>query len=174
MKRMVMALVGLLFAGPVAAEEANCMTDMVTAFEGALMAGNLDGIMGLYVDSNDVLVVESTGKVRRGREGIRAMYGDAFAEATWTKADFELIKTDLGDDEGFCFFRFAARGTLKGGTDEFALNVQGTWLVRNTKTGWKIFHEHMSPTDAVPRLEIIKTEAEAEAEAEPESPSPQD
>jgi len=169
MKRMVTALLALcLLASPAAAEEANCMTDMVKAFEEALVAGDLDGIMGLYIDSEDLLLVESTGKVRRGQEGIRAMYGEAFAEAAWTKADFELTKTDLGDREGFCFFRFAARGTIKGGTDEFALNVQGTWVVQNTKAGWKIVHEHMSPMDAIPRLQVIKTGAA------PEAPQPQE
>ena len=181
MRTMATTLLTLcLFAGPALAEETNCMTTVAGAFEAALVAGDLDGIMGLYLDSEEIQAVESSGKLRRGRTGIRTMYQEAFAEATWTAANFELIRTDLGDSEGFCYFRFVAKGAMKGNTDTFELNAQGTWIVRNTKAGWKIIHEHMSPLDSLPRLHVIKTEpppapeATPEATPEPEPAPPQD
>ncbi len=167
MIRVVPALLVLLATHPALAEETNCMIDVTDAFEKALVAGDLDGIMGLYLDSEEILAVEASGKVRRGRKGISTMYQDTLAEADWTKADFELVRTDLETSEGFCYFRFKARGTMAGGAGEIVLAAQGTWCVRNTKAGWKIVHEHMSPLDTVPRSEtIIKEEAEPEAEPE--------
>jgi len=149
-----------LLAATAQAEESNCLFDMTKAYETALTAGDIDGIMELYLDSVEILAIESGGQVRRGREGIRAMYAEALSEADWTEADFELIRTDLGKKEGFCFFRFTARGASKPGPDGLILSVQGTWIVRNTKAGWRIVHEHMSPLDAVPRLRTIKPEPE--------------
>lgn len=168
MVRVLTALLGFcILATPAAAEEANCMIDVTAAFEKALVAGDVNGIMALYADSEEILAVESGGKVRRGTQGIRMMYEEAFAEADWTEANFELVRTDLGDTEGFCYYRFSARGKMKKGTSEFVLNVQGTWLVRYVGDAWKIHHEHMSPLDAVPRVEMIEVEPPAAEEPVP-------
>jgi ketosteroid isomerase-like protein len=161
-------LVICVLATPVAAEEANCMIDVTAAFEKALVAEDIKGIMALYADSDQIFAVESSGKVRRGTQGIRMMYEEAFAEADWTEANFELVRTDLGDNDGFCYFRFTARGKLREGTKEFVLTAQGTWLVRYAGDAWKIQHEHMSPLDSVPRLEMIETGHDETGEAAPE------
>ncbi len=170
MKRVLTALLVLcVFAAPAAAEEANCMIDVSAAYEKALVAGDINGIMALYMDSADILAIESSGKVRRGTQSIRMMYEEAFADANWTAANFELVRTDLGDKDGFCYFRFTARGTMKEGTDAFVFNAQGTWLVQYAGSEWKIRHEHMSPLDSVPRVEIIKTEEDKPEEGAAEA-----
>jgi len=175
MNRVLTALLALcIFAAPAAAEEANCMIDVSGAYEKALIAGDINGIMALYMDSADILAIESSGKVRRGTQGIRMMYEEAFAEANWTKANFELVRTDLGDTDGFCYFRFTARGTMKEGTDAFVFNAQGTWLVQYAGAEWKIRHEHMSPLDSVPRVEIITTEVETPEEGATEEVAPEE
>lgn len=154
MVRALVFLALILFSGPARAGGPECMTDLSKAFAEAMKAGDIDKIMAIYLDSAEVLSIESSGKQRRGSEGLRTMYEAAFAEATWTRADFELIRTDVGAKDGFCYFRFIAEGTYKKeGGGSFVLSTQGTWIVRKTKEGWRIVHEHMSPLDGIPRLQ---------------------
>jgi len=154
MIRALVLMALFLISGPARADGPECMADISKAFAEAMKAGDVDQILALYLDSAEVLAIESSGNVRRGSKGLRTMYEAAFAETTWTRADFELIRTDVRDQEGFCYFRFTAEGTYKKeGEGGFVLSTQGTWIVRKTKQGWRIVHEHFSPLDGIPRFQ---------------------
>jgi len=161
MKRLftsILAIVVLIaVSGVVVAEEkpASCLHPMFVEWADALKAGDLEVVLGLYAGSSEVLAVESKGNVRKGPEGIRQMYVDAFKEVDFETVEVEPMQVHLEDDTGFCYFVLRSKTTVKEDKSHWELHIQGTWLVKKVKGEWKILVEHFSPLEGVPRVKNL-------------------
>ncbi|MCB9566990.1 MAG: DUF4440 domain-containing protein [Myxococcales bacterium] len=109
-------------------------------------AGDLEGFMGAYEDSED-LVFTSGGAIRRGyattRERYRQRYGDD--RSTMGALSFELLEIQpLGADGAIVLGRWRLRETPAAGEGVFSL------ALRRDPEGWRIVHDHTSAAPAEP------------------------
>lgn len=157
-------------------DEANCLAEMVDGWAEALKAGDLNGTLSYYVSTPDVMAVDSSGRVHKGPEGLKAMYEEAFKEVNFLDVKVEMQSTHLDGKHGVCHLTF--RSTMetkseaaKGEAAKVELYVQATWVLQKSKAGWKIAHEHFSPIHGVERVRPLGVPDGAEDPANKPEPT---
>ena len=157
-------------------DEVNCLAEMVDGWGEALKAGDLNETLSYYVSTPDVMAVDSSGRVHKGPEGLRAMYEEAFKEVKFLDVKVEMQSTHLDGKDGVCHLTF--RSTMetkseagKGEAAKVELYVQATWVLKKSKAGWKIAHEHFSPIHGVERVRPLGVSEGAEDPANKPEPT---
>ncbi len=152
------AVVLWLAAMPVHAEEKGpcCIDELMAEWAAALDAGDVEKAVSFYDGTGEALAVESSGTLRQGMEGIKAMYEEAFAEVDFSDVRVNPMKVHLAEGMGYAYLELRTGGTLKADNTPIELHVQGTWTLRKVDGGWKILVEHFSPLKDVPRVKILK------------------
>ncbi len=115
---------------------------LLTTSADAWNAGDLDGFMSWYRRAPETTYVGSVGLVH-GWRGIRARYAPLFEPgADRDSLRFEDLETrPLGPDLGLA----TARYVLFDG-DSTTANGPFTLVVRRLPDGWRIVHDHSSPS----------------------------
>jgi len=163
----------LVLSAPVAAQDkaapdnqkiAVCANDCLAGLEqtlaSALTSADVDKACSVYVPSDDVLAIESSGRIREGMKGLREMYSSAFAESRFLDVKFEFERTHLEETYGISYFKL--RATLQTIQDQqkWEFYVQGTWVLQRRGDQWLIRHEHFSPIFQVDRVRPLDAPAE--------------
>lgn len=138
-------------------EDVKCLADLTSEWAEALKAADLNRVLSLYVSTPDVLSIDSSGRVHKGPEGLKAMYEEAFKEVKFLDVKVEMKSTHLAGIHGVCHLTFRSTMETKseGGKGEAAkveLYVQASWVLKKNKAGWKIAHEHFSPIYGIERV----------------------
>ena len=163
MKRLTLAVLlcclSLICVGATAEEKTqSCLHPVFGEWAKALEAGDEEAATKFYSSSEDVIAIESKGTVRKGTEGIRQMYVDAFKEVIFKNVNVNPIQVSLGDDYGFVYFILRTHTQMKEDKSNWELHVQATWLVRKEGEAWKVIAEHISPIEGVPRVKNLDEE----------------
>ncbi len=153
-------------AGPALAEEKiaacanDCLAGIAQTLADALKAGDVDKACSVYVQSDDILAIESSGRVHEGIKGIAQMYTSAFAESKFLDAKFEFERTHLEETYGISYFKL--RATLQTNQDgkKWEFYVQGSWVLQKDGKQWLIRHEHFSPIFDVDRVKPLDPQAD--------------
>ncbi|MBM4355251.1 MAG: hypothetical protein FJ109_15945 [Deltaproteobacteria bacterium] len=96
--RLPVVLLGLflVIGRPAYAEEkiaacaSNCVEGIAKALVAALTSADAEKACSVYVQSDQVLAIESSGRVHEGIKGIREMYASAFSEAKFLEVKFRV------------------------------------------------------------------------------------
>jgi uncharacterized protein (TIGR02246 family) len=160
MKRCIpiAALLLVLIAADALAEEKAapcCLDAMIQAWSQALLKGDAAAAAALYLDAPELVIVESSGRMRAGEDAARELFTEAFAEIAFSKVDLDPKRTHLGADSGHAYFQLRAEGTLQDGS-KVELHVQGTWFLRLVDSSWRIVAEHCSPVKDVERVRVLQ------------------
>jgi len=155
----MLSWLALVLTGPAVADEkiapcaSNCLAGIAETLAAAMTSADVEKACSVYVKSDDdILAIESSGRLHEGIEGIRDMYRTAFAEAKFLDVRFEFERTHLEETYGISYFKL--RATLQTQPDglKWEFYVQGSWVLRKTGERWLIEHEHFSPIIGVDRI----------------------
>lgn len=146
----------------------SCLEKLSADWIQALKSGDLEKMVTLYAAGDEVVAVESSGRVRKGGAEVREMYRAAFEELLFHDVDIDFLKTYVQDSYGTTYFTLRAICEIRGNKARLELYVQGTWALRKEKKGgWVIVLEHMSPIFGVDRIKHL--DAPDKPEETPES-----
>lgn len=107
----------------------------------------------LYEDSEHVVALESSGKVRQGAAAVRKMYQEAFDEVVFKRTTFDALKVRESGDVAWATCRFKADTVVRADQSRWTLQIQGSFVLKREKGAWKIVLEHFSPIGGVPRVQ---------------------
>lgn len=119
-------------------------------------SGEVGKMMGFYIDSPDLVAIESLGNVRRGTAGVRAMYRDAFDELRFEKVTLTPETSARQGDLAWAVVRFRAEVRLKTDGGRYVLESRGSFVMKQDEQGWKIVMEHFSTVPDTPRVQPVK------------------
>jgi ketosteroid isomerase-like protein len=168
----------LLWGGLAGAQEkpASCATDclagLVETLTAALKAADVDKAVSVYLDSEEVMAIQSNGRLNSGIAGIREMYASAFKELKFLEVSFDFGRTWLQDDYGFAYFRLRSTMESKADGTKWELYVQATWVLKKVNDRWFVQFEHFSPIENVERVRSLDPPKQ-EPESPPSSPDPE-
>ena len=139
------ALAGLAAAcaGPqrtFSGSDEGAIRSLLAAQEAAWNRGDLDGYMGGYLHS-DELVFTSASKIRRGWQETHDKYKTKYGSdpSTMGKLGFEILGVQqLGADGAIVLGRWTLTDTPNAGSGIFSV------ALRRTETGWLVVHDHTS------------------------------
>ena len=138
MVKFIFALICLLMAGALAAQNARSVLDVQTA---AWNRGDLETFVDTYENSPSITFL---GKVlTRGRGEVLARYKRSYnTPEKMGKLRFEVLEErPLGADYVMVLGKFFLTRTVAGGGDA---SGQFTLILRKGPKGWKIIHDHTS------------------------------
>lgn len=156
MKRLAFffAVIAMSFPSAAISQNENDTTaqQFLKAWTGALQSGDIDRMMSLYEDSNDVIAIQSTGKICKGIIEIRKEYESAFNEVTFEKAELQNIMTRQNGDTVWTTCRFRADTNIKRDHSVWTLEILTSFVLKHTNNQWKIVLEQSTPIAGVPRV----------------------
>lgn len=117
-----------------------------------LQTGNFEQMVSLYEDSNDVIVIQSTGKIRKGIGEIRKEYESAFHEVVFEKAELENLIIRHDGDLAWAACRFRADTKTKQDNSTWILEIYTSFLLKRTDSKLRIVLEQSTPIDGIPRV----------------------
>ena len=109
-------------------------------------------MVSLYEDSNDVIVIQSTGKIRKGIGEIRKEYESAFHEVVFEKAELENLIIRHDGDLAWAACRFRADTKTKQDNSTWILEIYTSFLLKRTNGKLRIILEQSTPIDGIPRV----------------------
>ena len=155
MRRLTVCVCLLIFAGSAASDEPKgplTPEQFLQQWARTLTAGKVETMLAFYEDSEHVIAIESNGRVRKGRRGIREMYEEAFAEVVFEAV--ALTSIEVREDGGIAWAtcRFKADTRVKANNTPWTLEVHGSFVLCRTGETCKIVLEHFSPIAGIPRV----------------------
>jgi uncharacterized protein (TIGR02246 family) len=135
--RLVLAL---LFTLPLAAQDA-AIRGVLTEQAAAWNRGDLEAFASTYENSPQITFFGKS--LNRGYADVLARYKKSYASReAMGKLRFEIIESrPLGADHALVLGKFFLTRSAAGGGDATG---QFTLVLRKTKQGWKIVHDHTS------------------------------
>lgn len=114
----------------------------LTAQQDAWNRGDIVGFMTTYENSDDIRFVGRAG-LAKGYRAVLESYRKRYASpAAMGKLTYTILEVaPLGRDHASVVGRFALARTPEGGGDASGIF---TLVLRKTKAGWKIIHDHTS------------------------------
>ena len=155
---LLLLVAGLLASSATWADEgpeAAPVEEIVAAWTAALEAGDLEAAVGLYSQAEQVVAIESHNRVRKGPEGIEAMYREAFAEVDFLAVEVEVGETVILEGTTVCHLRVRCATQTEDGR-KWELTIQGTWVLTRQDDGWAILYEHFAPIHGTPRAQPLE------------------
>ncbi len=140
---MLRTLLFLAFSAPVFAQVSE-VRDMLMNSEAAWNRGDLQAFAADYEDAPTTTFV-GRDVVRGGADAILARYQKAYPteESRGALTFSELIIRPLGADYALATGKYSLKRTAAGGGDA---SGRFTLVLRKTAKGWKIIHDHSSPS----------------------------
>ena len=154
--RHVLVVVTLVSACLPVQAEATAVTscrDFLRQWVQALTTGNLDAITSFYEDSEEVIVILSTGHVRAGHDAIRREYEAALREVVFEDVSFQVLKIREADGVAWATGRFKALTRRKSDRSRWKLEIYTSLVLKRKDKGWWIVSEQSTAIDGVPRVQ---------------------
>lgn len=153
MKGLLACVLSLSLASPARGvdESRTSPEEFLKQWAQAWSANEIQRMMSFYEDSEDLVVIASSGAAYKGTDGLRKMYKAAFEEANWNRVMLENLQVREERKIAWATGRFQANLQSQG--REFRFTSQGTFVLRRGDGGWKIVLEHFSPIADVPRVQ---------------------
>jgi inhibitor of cysteine peptidase len=164
--KMMLNVVGMLAVVAVRAEADSSPAKTLQEWVEAFKTGDVETMLTFYEDSADVVAIESSGKLRRGSAGIKAMYEEAFEEVVVQCAELTELKVREQDETAWASCRMIADSQLKADDKLWRLEVYGSFVLRRSDGRWRIALEHFSKTADAPRARRLEEIGLKEAEEE--------
>jgi len=119
---------------------------------GSLQKGDSDKMAGLYEDSNDVIAIQSTGRIRKGIGEIRKEYESAFSEVVFEKAELQNLTLHHNGEIAWATCRFKADTKVKLDNSAWTLEIFTSFVLKRTGGKWHIVLEQSTPIGGIPRV----------------------
>jgi uncharacterized protein (TIGR02246 family) len=145
-------VIGPTVASGTRAQDLPSPEDTLRQWGKAFKEGRLTDVMAFYQDSERVLAWESSGKTRKGRAEIRAMYEEAFAEVVFESITLSALDVRQCGDAAWATCRFTADTVLRADGSRWTLDVRASFVLQREKDAWMIAFEHFSTVEGVPRV----------------------
>ena len=135
------------------AEESVRPEDALRQWAGTFQSSDIVKMVAFYEDSQQVVAIESTGKMHRGAAAIRKMYAEAFEEVEFERVSLEILSARQNENIAWATCRLKADTVVRTDKSRWSLQIQGSFVLKRDKGIWKIALEHFSPIPGVPRVQ---------------------
>ena len=133
-------------------EKDKTVENFLKEWTASLQTGNVDQMAGLYEDSNDVTIIQSTGRIQKGIAEIRKEYEKAFDEVVFEKAELKNITIRNQGDVAWATCRFRADTSTKLENSAWTLEIFTSFVLKHTGGKWSIVLEQSTPIADIPRI----------------------
>lgn len=142
MRWLTLSVLSILFVAPVLYAQDAEIRELMKNSEAAWNRGDLATFASDYEDSPDTTFI-GRDVTKGGTEAILARYRRGYSnkEAMGTLTYSEIQVRPLAPGVALATGRYALKRTTAGGGDA---NGRFTLILRQTKAGWKIIHDHSS------------------------------
>ncbi len=159
MRRLVFLLLPALAAGcaatgaglPDATPE-----ETLEAWSEAWVAGELDRMLAFYDDSDDLVVIHSSGHVRRGHAELVADYETAFEDTVFEEAALDLSEVGQAGGAAWATGRLRATSRRRADDSRWRLELNTTFVLRSDGDAWRIVLEQSTPVAGIPRIRPLE------------------
>ena len=118
----------------------------------AFLLGDVDRAVSFYDESEDVVLLHSTGDVSRGITEVRTDYVNAFEEVVFEDVSLDLSGSWQDGDVAWATGRFVAQARRKADDSLWRLEISTSFVLKNRGGTWKIFLEQSTPLKGIPRI----------------------
>ena len=113
----------------------------------------LDATAAFYENSDEVVAIQSTGKVRKGIAEIREEYQAAFDEVVFQEVSLGSLSVRQRGDVAWATCELKSDTLLKSDETQWVLHVRSSFVLQRSEDTWKIVLEHFSPIAGIPRVQ---------------------
>ncbi len=118
----------------------------------ALRSGEVAAVMKCYADSDDLVVIQSYGRIDKGVDRVRKMYKDSFDEVGFERVDLnDMVLKQVGD-VAWASCRFIADTQRNVEKDKWRLEIQTSFVLQRKEGAWRIVLEQSTPIEDIPRV----------------------
>jgi sugar phosphate isomerase/epimerase/ketosteroid isomerase-like protein len=125
---------------------------VLQAWASELGKGNADDMTAFYEESEDTIVIQSTGRVRKGTSEIRKEYLAAFAEVVFERVTLGDLTVRQHGNVAWATCRFKALTSHRVTHTKWTLEVYTSFVLKQSNNTWKIVLEQSTPIAGVPRV----------------------
>ena len=153
---LTLVVVGLCCLFPMNgnAEDSTSAKETLHDWALAFRAGSVDEMVAFYEDSDDVLAIQSTGRVRKGTAGIREEYEAAFAEVIFEKATLANLTVRQSGNVAWATCELRANTVRVSDNTKWTLRVYTSFVLKLTGKTWEIVLEQSTPIAGIPRVTL--------------------
>ena len=113
-------------------------------------------VLRFYAESEDLIVIFSSGHQFKGYSLVKTLYADAARRIAFYESEVTELAAQRLADVAWATCRHRARyRDLADGT-KTQLEVRTTFVLKRHKDGWQIILEHSSPIADVPRAKPLQ------------------
>ena len=113
-------------------------------------------VLRFYDESEDLILIESSGHQHKGYAAVKKEFQKVFREV----AIFELEVTEMTakqlQDVAWVTCRQRAKFRVLADDNKFQLEVRTTFVLKRHKDAWRIVLDHSSPIVDVPRIKPLQ------------------
>lgn len=152
----IMAAAGLCCLSPTVGHAAGDATaeEVLRKWAVALSEGSVDKMAAFYEDSEDVLAIQSAGRVRGGPAEIRKEYGAAFQEVVFERATLADLSVRQSGDVAWATCELRANTIRNSDNTKLTLRVYTSFVLKFSGRTWKIVLEQSTPIAGIPRVKL--------------------
>jgi uncharacterized protein (TIGR02246 family) len=150
-------LISVVLLAGVSAGEATAASDDAAKFlhdyAASLTAHDADKTAAFYEDSDDVVAIQSTGRVCKGMAQVRAEYVAAFEEVVFTSVTLNDLVVRQTGDVAWATCTLKAETVRNADPSKWSLEILTSFVIRRCGDTWKIVLEQSTPKAGVPRVQ---------------------
>jgi ketosteroid isomerase-like protein len=118
----------------------------------ALRSGDIASVMKCYAESDDLVVIQSYGRIDKGADRVRKMYKDSFAEVRFERVELKDIVLKRVGDVAWASCRFVADTQRNVEKDKWRLEIQTSFVLERKEGTRRIVLEHSTPIEGIVRV----------------------
>jgi ketosteroid isomerase-like protein len=122
----------------------------------ALTAKEPAELLRFYAESEDLIVILSSGHQFKGYAEVKKVYEKSLREIVFFESEVAEVTAQQLQDMAWVTCRHRARFRVLADDDKFELQVRTTFVLKRQKNEWRIVLEHSSPIADVPRIRPLE------------------
>jgi ketosteroid isomerase-like protein len=154
---VVVALCANLAAGPCFGQDAGpSPKEAIQAWAKALTSKDPADVLRFYAESEDLIVIFSSGHQIKGYAVVKKLYDDSARRMAFYESEVSDVAAQRLADVAWVACRHRARYRELADGSKSQLEVRTTFVLKRHKDGWRIVLEHSSPIADVPRVKPLQ------------------
>jgi ketosteroid isomerase-like protein len=137
-------------------EQAPSPKDWLLTWAKALDSGKLTEILPFYADSDDLVVIASSGDQHKGFAAVKKEYDKAFREVVFSDSEVSEVTVKRLDDVVWASYRHRYKLRVLADNTKWQAETRTTVVLKRNKKSWEIVLEHSSPIAGTPRIRPLE------------------
>jgi ketosteroid isomerase-like protein len=108
--------------------------------------------MPFYADSDDLVVIPSSGEMHKGFAAVKKAYDQAFREVVFSDSEVTELTVKQLDDVAWGSYRHRYKMRILADKTRWQVEIRTTVVLKRNKESWQIVLEHSSPIAGTPRI----------------------